>query len=283
MSSVRGNDSTTSRRSPQAGYYDFLVCDPQNRTLKHIASSNVNPTPTETTCMIRQAAQQPQPDLVNGTASVFRVQVPSNSSSSSEHIHPDFAHRSHHQSAHNHSQHPQQQHHQPQHSHQLHHHHHHHQSQQGHQHHRRRSGDYSRPSDPSYLISFPITDSRPSSSGSSSFPLRRGSSPDSEGELSSSTRNQDVSQVPPVGPATMGSSNGGKKHICPTCGKRFNRPSSLKIHRNTHTGATRTFFFSPSTPRYSSLNRFLMFYLPLPQPLDVHGQLAVASSTSTPT
>jgi hypothetical protein len=32
----------------------------------------------------------------------------------------------------------------------------------------------------------------------------------------------------------------GKKHICPTCLKRFNRPSSLRIHVNTHTGATRT-------------------------------------------
>ncbi|KAH6899511.1 hypothetical protein BKA70DRAFT_1437320 [Coprinopsis sp. MPI-PUGE-AT-0042] len=30
----------------------------------------------------------------------------------------------------------------------------------------------------------------------------------------------------------------GKKHICPTCFKRFNRPSSLRIHVNTHTGAT---------------------------------------------
>ncbi|KAH7923187.1 hypothetical protein BV22DRAFT_603132 [Leucogyrophana mollusca] len=29
----------------------------------------------------------------------------------------------------------------------------------------------------------------------------------------------------------------GKKHQCPHCGKRFNRPSSLKIHVNTHTGA----------------------------------------------
>ena len=40
----------------------------------------------------------------------------------------------------------------------------------------------------------------------------------------------------------------GKKHICPTCLKRFNRPSSLRIHVNTHTGATRknssNFFFS---------------------------------------
>lgn len=32
--------------------------------------------------------------------------------------------------------------------------------------------------------------------------------------------------------------NNGKKHVCPTCSKRFNRPSSLRIHVNTHTGAT---------------------------------------------
>jgi Zinc finger, C2H2 type len=33
----------------------------------------------------------------------------------------------------------------------------------------------------------------------------------------------------------------GKKHQCPQCPKRFNRPSSLRIHVNTHTGARRTF------------------------------------------
>ncbi|KAJ7351446.1 hypothetical protein DFH08DRAFT_100018 [Mycena albidolilacea] len=31
---------------------------------------------------------------------------------------------------------------------------------------------------------------------------------------------------------------GDKRHVCETCGKRFNRPISLKTHRNTHTGAT---------------------------------------------
>ncbi|KAJ7736121.1 hypothetical protein B0H16DRAFT_1574541, partial [Mycena metata] len=35
-----------------------------------------------------------------------------------------------------------------------------------------------------------------------------------------------------------GESEEGKKHVCPTCAKRFNRPSSLRIHVNTHTGAT---------------------------------------------
>ncbi|KAF8644327.1 hypothetical protein AX16_008535 [Volvariella volvacea WC 439] len=41
------------------------------------------------------------------------------------------------------------------------------------------------------------------------------------------------------GNGTSGSNGGtGKKHICPTCSKKFNRPSSLKIHVNTHTGAT---------------------------------------------
>ncbi|TDL14547.1 hypothetical protein BD410DRAFT_757160 [Rickenella mellea] len=31
-------------------------------------------------------------------------------------------------------------------------------------------------------------------------------------------------------------SSGDRRHCCPHCGKRFNRPSSLKIHVNTHTG-----------------------------------------------
>ncbi|KAK0196312.1 hypothetical protein F5146DRAFT_923163, partial [Armillaria mellea] len=29
-----------------------------------------------------------------------------------------------------------------------------------------------------------------------------------------------------------------RKHACTVCNKRFNRPSSLRIHLNTHTGAT---------------------------------------------
>ncbi|KAK0447027.1 uncharacterized protein EV420DRAFT_1243439, partial [Desarmillaria tabescens] len=29
-----------------------------------------------------------------------------------------------------------------------------------------------------------------------------------------------------------------RKHVCTVCNRRFNRPSSLRIHANTHTGAT---------------------------------------------
>ncbi|KAJ3753670.1 hypothetical protein EV361DRAFT_807986, partial [Lentinula raphanica] len=29
-----------------------------------------------------------------------------------------------------------------------------------------------------------------------------------------------------------------KKHVCPECFKRFSRPSSLRIHGNTHSGVT---------------------------------------------
>ncbi|KAJ3570406.1 hypothetical protein NP233_g4422 [Leucocoprinus birnbaumii] len=39
-------------------------------------------------------------------------------------------------------------------------------------------------------------------------------------------------------PSTGAPSGIPRKHICPICRKAFNRPSSLKIHYNTHTGAT---------------------------------------------
>ncbi|KAJ2927829.1 hypothetical protein H1R20_g9271, partial [Candolleomyces eurysporus] len=59
-------------------------------------------------------------------------------------------------------------------------------------------------------------------------------------------------EIPPADDGAMSEDEGtvgadgpsnGKKHICPTCLKRFNRPSSLRIHVNTHTGATREFRF----------------------------------------
>ena len=49
-----------------------------------------------------------------------------------------------------------------------------------------------------------------------------------------------------------------KKHFCPHCGKAFNRPSSLRIHQNTHTGEKRTsslsfpLFYSPKRVRRHS-------------------------------
>lgn len=78
------------------------------------------------------------------------------------------------------------------------------------------------PSTPHYsaIISFPVSDTM----GRSSDGLRD-LSPD---ELVHASEDDEA----PGG-------NTGKKHICPTCLKRFNRPSSLRIHVNTHTGATR--------------------------------------------
>ncbi|KAJ6589215.1 hypothetical protein B0H19DRAFT_924230, partial [Mycena capillaripes] len=60
---------------------------------------------------------------------------------------------------------------------------------------------------------------------------------------------------------TVGAANGridkdtGKKnHICSTCGKRFNRPSSLRIHSNTHTGAQPFRCSFPSCGRTFNVN-----------------------------
>lgn len=50
----------------------------------------------------------------------------------------------------------------------------------------------------------------------------------SQGDLSADD------SVPPV-PADK-QSDSGRRHACPHCAKRFNRPSSLAIHVNTHTG-----------------------------------------------
>ncbi|KAJ7249797.1 hypothetical protein B0H12DRAFT_994028, partial [Mycena haematopus] len=45
-----------------------------------------------------------------------------------------------------------------------------------------------------------------------------------------------------------------KTHVCRTCGKSFNRPSSLKIHLNTHTGAQPYRCPFPSCHRAFSVN-----------------------------
>ncbi|KAI0267326.1 hypothetical protein BC834DRAFT_870921 [Gloeopeniophorella convolvens] len=55
-----------------------------------------------------------------------------------------------------------------------------------------------------------------------------GSEPPSPGDLSADEN--------PSPTAADRQSDGGRRHACPHCAKRFNRPSSLAIHVNTHTG-----------------------------------------------
>ena len=44
---------------------------------------------------------------------------------------------------------------------------------------------------------------------------------------------------PAANASTTNADDGERRHCCPHCNKRFNRPSSLAIHVNTHTGAKR--------------------------------------------
>ncbi|KAL5488488.1 hypothetical protein ACEPAI_6606 [Sanghuangporus weigelae] len=67
------------------------------------------------------------------------------------------------------------------------------------------------------------------------------------GEVTSSAENGNMGEHEPTSSAENETGEGeaegdgdggdGKRHTCPHCKKRFNRPSSLKIHLNTHTGA----------------------------------------------
>ncbi|RXW19963.1 hypothetical protein EST38_g5898 [Candolleomyces aberdarensis] len=75
-----------------------------------------------------------------------------------------------------------------------------------------------------------------------SFPVSAGSA--ASAAIGGASTN---AEIPPADDGAMSEDEGtvgtdgpsnGKKHICPTCLKRFNRPSSLRIHVNTHTGAT---------------------------------------------
>ncbi|OSD01912.1 hypothetical protein PYCCODRAFT_456369 [Trametes coccinea BRFM310] len=65
--------------------------------------------------------------------------------------------------------------------------------------------------------------------------------------MSNNTRARDVraGSASAAGPARAKASpatdDSERRHCCPHCNKRFNRPSSLAIHVNTHTGAKRTF------------------------------------------
>jgi hypothetical protein len=87
-----------------------------------------------------------------------------------------------------------------------------------------RSRRGSEPSSGYTTISFPLDDSSRGASISGSSRVGDTRASDMTGAMS------DDGDVP------TGAT--GKKHICTTCSKRFNRPSSLRIHVNTHTGAT---------------------------------------------
>jgi len=72
-----------------------------------------------------------------------------------------------------------------------------------------------------------------------------GSEASSQGDLSPDD------SVPPI--AADKQSDSGRRHACPHCAKRFNRPSSLAIHVNTHTGDKRVLYllyphFNPCLP-----------------------------------
>jgi hypothetical protein len=75
--------------------------------------------------------------------------------------------------------------------------------------------------------------------------LPRPSSPSStisenESPRSETSSHGDLSADDSLAPITADrQSDSGRRHACPHCAKRFNRPSSLAIHVNTHTGDKR--------------------------------------------
>ncbi|THU80881.1 hypothetical protein K435DRAFT_694748, partial [Dendrothele bispora CBS 962.96] len=96
---------------------------------------------------------------------------------------------------------------------------------------------------------------RRSSSSSVAVPQasssRTSSSSSSNSSLDKAPRDSDVLSTPSTSPVSASeqllAEGGGdpseeddseKRHVCKLCNKRFNRPSSLRIHMNTHTGAT---------------------------------------------
>ena len=104
---------------------------------------------------------------------------------------------------------------------------------------------------PFQLIRHPTSPSQPSQETPrlhpvGSMPLApRPPSPSStisenESPRSETSSQGDLSADDSVPPATADKqSDSGRRHACPHCAKRFNRPSSLAIHVNTHTGDKR--------------------------------------------
>ena len=70
-------------------------------------------------------------------------------------------------------------------------------------------------------------------------------------------------------------SDSGRRHACPHCAKRFNRPSSLAIHVNTHTGDKRKLI------RKASIQPAHLPSPPTPKHSNARSQIAEENSTST--
>ena len=82
------------------------------------------------------------------------------------------------------------------------------------------------------LLTFPV-------SGTASSQVDPSSNAADKANLTLAQDRIEISSGDDDRPAPSPTSIKGKKHECSICFKRFNRPSSLRIHVNTHTGATR--------------------------------------------
>ncbi|KAF7318561.1 hypothetical protein HMN09_00366400 [Mycena chlorophos] len=98
-----------------------------------------------------------------------------------------------------------------------------------------------------WLSSTSLSSSPPSGSPTSSSTLLRSPTSmevtvinghDAESRSSSASDGQDVDMEDDDEDGDDDGNPSTRKHACPQCAKRFNRPSSLRIHVNTHTGAT---------------------------------------------
>lgn len=95
-------------------------------------------------------------------------------------------------------------------------------------------------------MALPLSPSRPLFPPSSPAFAARGHPINPAHPSPRSSRESSASSSPtqlrmPLSPGDRASSrDDDRRHVCDVCGKAFNRPSSLAIHKNTHTGDKRT-------------------------------------------